>query len=198
MKIILPLVLLLLTGCSSIREADIPQDTSKAPAAPQRTESLSIAPEARRLIAEARELWNDPWSECRDAPKALQLLDKAVAIDPLDANAWQLRSRALADMGYLDDAFDDASKSIRLSGSASSYATRALILQKQNHLQGADRDLDYAEKLDPDEPLIFVFRAAGLFLSQQNSKGCENLKKAKEKGLSGPWEKAFSEGLCAD
>ncbi len=195
--------MLLLCGCSalpSFNAAPRPDPSGTPSGKPPQLQavSVSVAPEARKLIAEAQLLWEDSWSECRDAQKALELLDKAIAIDPLDANARLLRSRALADSGYLDDAFDDATKSIRLKSNALSYATRAAILQKQNRLEGALRDLDYAEKLDPDEPLVFVCRAADQFLRQLNVSGCGYLKKAMEKGLAGPWEKAVSEGTCGD
>ena len=200
MKLLLSLLLLLLAGCSSFpfssSDAETPPAPSGKPAPHSQGTGVSVAPEARKLIAEAQQLWDDSWSECRNAPKALEILDKAIAIDPLDAHARLLRGRALADLGYYEDAFDDATKSIRLHGNALAYATRASILQKQNHLEGALRDLDYAEKLDPEEPLILAVRAADRFLRGQNGSACDLLEQAGEKGLPGPWEKALADGTC--
>ena len=193
------LPLLLISGCSLLPFAHKGEGT--APAAVQHAgqrqkPGSSVAPEARKLLDEAQSLWDGPWAECRDAQRALELLDKAVAIDPLDAHALVLRSRALADLGYLDDAFDDCTKAIRLSPDAEAYATRGGLLLKRNQRAGADRDLNYAEAIDPSEPLIYLYRAAGDFLDHEMTKGCANLRRACEQGACPPYEKARSEGMC--
>ena len=194
MKAALFLLALLISGCSFSHDpqpADKPAKThTPVPA------SSSVSREARQLVSEAQALWENAWSECLDPQKALDILDKAIRMDPLDAGALLLRSRALGDLGFLDDAFDDATKSIRLSPNAEAYATRGLLLQKRGQSEGAKRDLAYAEKLDPDEPLIYVFRAAGDFLENENVQGCINLRLACEKGLCEPRQKAETEGLC--
>ena len=186
---------MLITGCSFLT-ASQPAETKPAGTHPPAPASTSVSREARKLVSEAQALWGNAWSECHDAQKALDLLDKALRMDPLDAGALLLRSRALGDLGFLDDAFDDATKSIRLSPSAEAYATRGLLLQKRGQPEGAKRDLDYAEKLDPDEPLIYVFRAAGDFLENENVQGCINLRLACERGLCEPRQQAEKEGLC--
>lgn len=192
------LLVLFISGCS-LSPSSHPGSAPKAE--PVRTHaagqaSKSVSQEARNLVAEAQKLWEEPWSECLDAQKALSLLDKALRMDPLDPSALLLRSRALGDLGFLDDAFDDVTKAIRLSPSAEAYATRGLLLRKRGHPEGARRDLAYAEALDPDEPLTYVYRAAGSFLEGETATACGDLRLACEKGLCGPRLKAQKEGLC--
>ncbi len=192
------LLALLISGCS-VMPFHHPETVPKNAPARERASgqaSKSVSQEARSLVAEAQKLWEEPWSECLDAQKALTFLDKALRMDPLDTRALLLRSRALADLGFLDDAFDDVTKAIRFSPSAEAYATRGLLLRKRGNPEGARRDLTYAEALDPDEPLTYVFRSAADFLEGETVKGCGDLRLACEKGLCGPHEKAKKEGLC--
>ena len=191
-------LVLLISGCSLLPFSRSGSDSKNEPVRENISvqASKSVSPEARRLVTEAQKLWEEPWSECLDAQKALSLLDKALRMDPLDTRALLLRSRALGDLGFLDDAFDDVTKAIRLSPSAEAYATRGLLLRKRGKPEGAKRDLAYAESLDPDEPLTYVFRAAGNFLEGETAKGCADLRLACEKGLCGPHSKAKKEELC--
>ena len=196
MKPLLFVITLLLSGCSFVPFFHKSDDVLPKESTDELKRSISVAPEAKKLIAEAQALWDGPWLECKDAQKALDLLDKAISIDPLDANAWLLRSRALGDLGYLDDAFDDATKSIQLSPNAEAYATRGGLLQKRGQHAGAKRDLNYAESLDRAEPLTYVFKTAEDFIEHDTSKGCANLRQACAYGLCAPQEKATGEGLC--
>lgn len=194
-------LILLLSGCSWI-PFDIPfigdstensqqvKKNKRSPSTP-----LSVSPEARKHLDEARKYWTDS-GECVDPENAAALLDKAIEADPLDPAPYLLRSRALSDLGYLNDAFQDATKAIRLAPTAEAYATRGLICLKQHQPNGARRDFEYAEKLDPNEPLLYVYRSAVSFLEDRKGDACDDLEKACELGLCYPWENAKQNKVC--
>ena len=195
----LPL-LLLLSGCSMFH-LPFSGDPEKAdsPAAPVNVKepapSRSVSPEVQKLVAEALEYWTDS-GECINPERAAALLDKAVAADPLDPAPYLLRSLALSDLGYMNEAFDDATRAIRLSSTAEAYATRGFICLKQRHAKGAQRDFEYAEKINPDEPLIYVYRAAGAFMEGRDKDACRDLEHACSLGRCNPWETAKTGNLC--
>lgn len=161
----------------------------------QPSPTASISPEARAKLDEVRKYWTES-GECIDPEKAVPLLDEAIKADPLDPTPYLLRSQALCDLGYLNDAFDDATKAIRISPIAKAYAMRGLICLKQNHPKGAQRDFEYAEKINPQEPLIYIYRAAGAFMEGRKGDACDDLERACTLGICQPWEKAQKEKVC--
>lgn len=192
----------LLSGCSwpsfsipFFTEEEPPITQEKQAETSQVVVKAGVSPEARKLLEEAEKYWTES-GECVDPAKAANLLDKAIEADPLDAAPYLLRSRALADLGYLNDAFDDATKAIRLAPSAEAYANRGLICLKQNHPKGAQRDFEYAVKLDPKEPLVYVYRAGAAFLEGRKGDACDDLEQACSLGRCLPWEKAKKEKVC--
>ena len=189
----------LLTGCSW-PSFSIPffgqEEATAVRTAPQKQPTpASISPEARDKIQEARKYWTES-GECIDPARVLPLLDDAIKADPLDPAPYLLRSQALCDLGYLNDAFDDATKAIRISPIAKAYAMRGLICLKQNHPKGAQRDFEYAEKINPQEPLIYIYRAAGAFMEGRKGDACDDLERACTLGICQPWEKAQKEKVC--
>lgn len=203
MKIpVLCLAVLLLSGCSNgsfhfpFMEESEPAQTVKADNKPAaRTPTYGVSPEAQAYLSQAMEYWTDS-GECTDPEKAVPLLDKAIEADPLDPAPYLMRSLALSDLGYMNEAFDDATKAIRLSPTAEAYATRGLVCLKQRHPDGARRDFAYAEKINPKEPLIYVYRAAGAFLENRNDDACKDLEHACELGHCRPWNTAKENNLC--
>ncbi|WP_418764454.1 tetratricopeptide repeat protein [Mailhella sp.] len=195
------LLSLLLAGCGHIPfHLPFMGDDEKTPEPaevqqPERKPTYGVSPQAQAYLSEAMEYWTDS-GECTDPEKAAALLDKAVAADPLDPAPYLMRSLALSDLGYLNEAFDDATKAIRLSPTAAAYATRGLICLKQRHPEGARRDFAYAEKINPKEPLIYVYRSAGAFLDGRNGDACDDLKRACELGHCRPWNTATENKLC--
>ena len=169
--------------------------TGKVSAQSRTCPRTSVSPEVRTYIEEAQKYWTES-GECLEPERAVPLLDKAIEADPLDPAPYLLRSQALCDLGYLTDAFDDATKAIRLSPVARAYAIRGLICLKQNHPKGAQRDFEYAEKLNPKEPLIYIHRAAGAFLEGRKGDACDDLEHACTLGSCLPWEKAKNEKVC--
>lgn len=196
------LSLLLLSGCNKLpfqlpfMGDDTPVQTTENDAAtPERTPSYGVSPEAQAYLSEAMEYWTDS-GECTNPEKAAALLDSAIAADPLDPAPYLMRSLALSDLGYHSEAFDDATRAIRLSPTAQAYATRGLICLKQHQPEGARRDFEYAERLNPKEPLIYVYRSAGAFLEGRDSDACDDLKHACELGHCRPWNTAVESRLC--
>ena len=189
----------LLAGCSWVPSLPFfgKEDSAPVQEAQQEQEApkASISPEARAKLEEARKYWTES-GECIDPERALPLLDAAIKADPLDPAPYLLRSQALCDLGFLNDAFEDATKAIRLSPVAKAYAMRGLICLKQNHPKGAQRDFDYAEKLDAQEPLLYIYRAAGAFLEDRKGDACDDLEQACTLGSCLPWENAKKEKVC--
>lgn len=195
-------VLLLLSGCGSwsfpFPFTGNDDDTKPAPTPPAKTKpspAYIVSPQAEAYLTEAMQYWTES-GECTEPEKAAALLDKAIAADPLDPSPYLLRGLALSDLGYMNEAFDDATKAIRLSPTAEAYATRGLICLKQHHPEGAQRDFDYAMKINPDEPLIYVYRAAGAFLEERNGDACDDLERACTLGHCRPWNTAKEDKLC--
>lgn len=195
-------LLVLLSGCSWIPfslpffgSEQPPVEVKSPPEEKPVAVKGSVSPEARKHLDEARKYWTET-GECLEPATALALLDKAIEADPLDPSPYLLRSRALSDLGYLNEAFDDATKAIRISPTAEAYATRGLICLKQNHPKGAQRDFEYAMKLDSKEPLIYVYRAAGAFLEGRNGDACDDLEQACSLGSCLPWERSKKEKVC--
>ncbi len=193
------LSLLMLSGCSMSLPSFLGGDSETPPPAagtgPDRKPTYGVSPEAQGYLSQAMEYWT-PSGECTNPEKAAELLDKAVAADPLDPAPYLMRSLALSDLGYFNEAFDDATRAIRLSPTAEAYATRGLVCLKQHQPDGAQRDFAYAEKINPREPLIYVYRAAGAFLDGRNDDACADLKKACDLGHCRPWNTATENKLC--
>lgn len=196
------LSLLMLAGCGKMPfSLPFTNDGGKTTPAveagrqPERKATYGVSPEAQAYLAEAMEYWTAS-GECTNPERAAELLDKAVAADPLDPAPYLMRSLALSDLGYFNEAFDDATRAIRLSPTAEAYATRGLICLKQHQPEGAQRDFAYAEKINPKEPLIYVYRSAGAFLEGRTSDACSDLKHACELGHCRPWNTAVENGLC--
>lgn len=193
--------LLMLTGCGHMPfSLPFTGDEEKTPPVaekkqPERKATYGVSPQAQTYLSEAMEYWTAS-GECTNPEKAAALLDKAVDADPLDPAPYLMRSLALSDLGYFNEAFDDATRAIRLSPTAEAYATRGLVCLKQHHPEGARRDFAYAEKINPREPLIYVYRAAGAFLDGRSSDACDDLKHACELGHCRPWNTATESRLC--
>lgn len=157
--------------------------------------STSVSPKARRCMEEVGRLCADPIG-CGNAEKAADLLDEAVSADPLDASAYMMRGRVLSELRYHEEAFNDVTKAIRMRPSAEAYAVRGLVCLRHGRSEGARRDFEYAERMDPKDPMVYAYRAAGEFLEGRKGEGCDDLRKACSLGFCLSLESAKSEGLC--
>lgn len=169
----------------------------ESPAGPEQAEQtpLRVSPRARELFEQARALWNED-DVCLQPDAAAAWLDAALEVDPDYAEALLWRGRALADGGYLEDAFDDLTRSIRLQATALAYAARGLTGLRLGNVQGAERDVETAIQLDGREPHAYVYRAALHFVREESDQACADLAAACERGLCVPHRKAVTEGLC--
>lgn len=157
--------------------------------------SPALSPRARELFERARAVWDEN-DVCRQPAIAAAWLDAALEVQPDYAEALLWRGRALGESGYLEDAFDDLTRSIRLQPTALAYAERGLIGLRLGNDQGAERDLNRALNLHEGEPRIYVYRAALRFTRNQANEACADLAAACAHGLCLPREKAAREGLC--
>ena len=155
----------------------------------------AVSPRARELFEQARSEW-DEHDVCRQPSAAVAWLDAALEVQPdyVDALIW--RGRALSESGYLEDAFDDFTRAIRLQASALAYAERGLVGLRLGNVRGAERDMERALSLDDDEPRTYVYRAALRFTQERREQACSDLTEACSRGLCLPREKAVREGLC--
>ncbi|MCH5276543.1 MAG: hypothetical protein J1E80_01785 [Desulfovibrionaceae bacterium] len=154
-----------------------------------------VSPRARELFALARSVW-DEQDQCRDPAAAIGWLDAALEIQPEYGDALIWRGRALSESGYLEDAFDDLTRAIRLQPSALAYAERGLTGLRLGAVQGAARDLEHALSLDEDEARAYVYRAALRFAQGETPQACSDLAAACARGLCLPRDKAAGSGLC--
>lgn len=191
--------LLLLSGGCVFPWAS-PQVESAVSSAPAPSEDEAVAAprvsvRARELLEQARTLWNAQ-DACVQPDAAAAWLDAALQVQPDYAEALLWRGRALTESGYLEDAFDDFTRSIRLQPTALAYACRGLVGLRLGSLQGAERDLETAIRLDAGEPRAYVYRSALRFMQEQPKQACADLSAACARGLCAPRENAARDGLC--
>lgn len=154
-----------------------------------------ISPRAHELLELARAEW-DEQDQCRDPDVAIGWLDAALEIQPDYAEALIWRGRALGESGYLEDAFEDFTRAIRVRPSALAYAERGLTGLRLGNAQGAARDLESAFSLDAGEARTYVYRAALRFTQNEAEQACSDLEAACARGRCLPHEKARAAGLC--
>lgn len=191
-------VVCLTAGCSlfdvrSDPAAHQPEDGTVTPG--DASPHPHISPRARELFELAHSVW-DEQDQCRDPFVAIGWLDAALHVQPDYAEALIWRGRALSESGYLEDAFDDLTRAIRIQPSALAYAERALTGLRLGNVQGAERDLERAFSLDGSEARTYVYRAALRFTRGEDQQACSDVAAACARGLCLPREKAVSEGLC--
>lgn len=182
-----------------------PPDASAAPGAERPSLLPLLSPEGERRLKEAKSLWIE--DDCVDPERAALLLDAVLEEVPDYADALIRRGKALTAQGYLEDAFDDLTRAVRLlppgadqpEGArlrARAYAARAYVALRMAREQGAERDLASALEADPTEPSIYLYRGALEFLRGKDTEGCADLRKACDLGMCGAQTRAESGGLC--
>ena len=178
-----------LGGCSLFEEAPRP-----APPDPTGVTGTRNA-EAEQLFAKARVLWGRD-EVCSQPEKALEYLDVAIEREPGYAEAYMRRAMAENQLGYFDDAFDDATKAIRLNPTAENYAFRGFVLLMQDNVSGAVADLDKAISLDDSHYRPWKFRGAAYLRLNKTEAACADLAKACAKGDCLGLEAARKEAIC--
>ncbi len=116
-----------------------------------------MAPEAEAAFGRARVLWNQQ-DVCSDPALALELLDKAIRLEPAYAEAYLWRGLARSDLRDWEGAFDDLSRAIRMRPTAEAYAFRGLVSMRGGNYLGARKDLDKSLDLDKRQHRAWNFR----------------------------------------
>lgn len=108
-------------------------------------------PEAQKLLQQARQAWQQ-----RDMPTALDLLQRAVTVDPKYAEAWTMLGIAHLATQDADEGLDDMKKAIAIDPKqALAYRTLAyaqLALRRPEEALATWRQLEKANPDDRDAP----------------------------------------------
>lgn len=119
-----------------------------------------VQADAGQAFAKADVLWGGGLV-CAKPLLAFDYLDEALRIEPAYANALVRRAMLSLQVGYLEDALDDATKAIRLDAGSAAYAVRALVLLVLGHRAGALKDLEQAERLGLNSSLARLLVSVG-------------------------------------
>lgn len=157
--------------------------------------SGKINTEAETAYARARVLWKDG-EICTDPKLAVELLDKAIALEPNYAEAYQRRGLAKSDLRDWDGAFDDLSRSIRLKPTAEAYAYRGLISMRGGNGIGARKDFGRSIEINSGQHRAWNFRAALNLLEGDQSAACKDFAKGCSNGDCIGYESAVNNGVC--
>lgn len=135
--------------------------------------SGKLNPEAEAAFGRARVLW-DKRDVCSDPVLAVELLHKAVTLEPQYAEAYARLGLAKSELRDWDGAFDDLSKAIRLHPTAEAYAFRGLVSMRGGNYLGARRDLDRSLELRKRQHRAWNFRGALNRLEGRQKEACED------------------------
>ena len=109
---------------------------------------------AEELVLEAARLLHradtEPDQKSQLAQQALILLDDAIALDPSNSRAWNIRGLAKHDLGDHEDAITDYNEAIRLNPTNDkAWNNRGMAKSDLGDHEGAISDLDEAIRLNP-------------------------------------------------
>ena len=168
-----------------------------APLKPNNPMGLSgkINSEAETAYARARVLWKDG-EICTDPKLAIELLTKAIALEPQYAEAYMRRGLAKSDMRDWDGAFDDLSRSIRIKPTAEAYAYRGLISMRGGNSIGARKDFSRSLELNSSQHRAWNFRGALNLLEGDKPAACKDFDKGCSNGDCIGYESAVKSGDC--
>ncbi|MCC8194735.1 MAG: hypothetical protein LIP28_08840 [Deltaproteobacteria bacterium] len=153
------------------------------------------SPEAEAAFARAHVLW-DKRDVCSDPAQALELLNKALELEPGYAEALLRRGLAKSDLKDWDGAFDDLSKSIRLHPSAEAYAFRGLISMRGGNYVGARKDFDRSLAITERQHRAWNFRGALNRLEGRRSEACDDFAEGCDHGDCVGLETSVTMGEC--
>lgn len=180
----------LLAGCGALMPAPDPVKPANPTGASGRHNA-----EAEQLFGKARVLWGRD-DVCANLEQAVAYLDQALALEPTYAEALVRRGRALSELGYQDDAFDDLTRAIRLEPTAEAYAARGLVLFRTGNRAGALRDAEEAVRRDQRMASAWNVRAAVAYENGDMQAACADFAKACSAGDCTGLEAARREALC--
>lgn len=186
-----------LAGCATGQRSD------PSPSGEQQTRlSGSAHPEAEQAFEQAMLLWKrapasvSVGESCSDPAKAVELLDKAVTLDPAYAAAYLRRGLAKSEMGQKEESFDDVTAAIRLKPSAEAYAYRALVSIRAGQPRAAQKDLAYALEKTPKHPLALNFSGVLALTMGNTTEACAQFKQGCSAGDCSFLESAKANSIC--
>ncbi len=151
--------------------------------------------EAEASFALAHVLWRNS-DICSDPRQAIDLLDKAIRLEPGYADAYLRRGLAKSDLRDWDGAFDDLSRAIRLKPTAEAYAYRGLISMRGGNALGARKDYERSLAMNPRQHRAWNFRAALSLLEGNREDACRDFARGCDNGDCVGLESAVSHGEC--
>lgn len=138
-------------------------------------------PEAEAAFARAHVLW-DKHDVCSDPPQAVELLDKAIRLEPEYSEAYLRRGLARSDLKDWDGAFDDLSKAVRIAPTAEAYAFRGLVSMRGGNYLGARKDLDRSLSISKRQHRAWNFRGALNRLEGRQKDACNDFEEGCDYG----------------
>lgn len=153
--------------------------------------------EAEAAFARAHVLW-DKNNVCTDPTLAVELLTKAVKLEPEYAAAYLRLGLAKSDLRDWDGAFDDITKSIRLNPNAEAYAYRGLVSMRGGNFLGARKDFDRSLDIKSRQHLAWNFRGALNFLEGRTKDACSDFEEGCDYGDCTGLESARARGECVN
>jgi len=161
---------------------------------PWRNPDGTLTPEGRKLKEQTKEF--DRY--LRNIGEAqLSEADKAIRLNPNDANAYLKRGLAYYNLGQYQRAIEDYNEAIRLKPDAETYFNRGFFYcWFLNQHQRSIEDFNEAIRLNPNHAGAYSSRGCAYGQLGNNELRCQDLKKACELGSCGTLEKAKENGYC--
>jgi tetratricopeptide (TPR) repeat protein len=122
--------------------------------------------------------------------RALEDLDKAIALDPSDYKSYVNRGLVHIEIGQMDKAIEDLDKAITLNPrSFEAYTNKGMAYGRAGLLDRAIEQFSKAIDLEPDTAIAYGNRGLAYFLIGQLDRALEDLNKAIE--LDEDYEQAY-------
>lgn len=151
--------------------------------------------EAETNFAMARVMWRNS-DRCSAPAKAIEHLDKTIALAPDYAEAYMRRGMAKNDLEDYNGAIDDITQSIRLNATPDMYAYRAVAFMREGNYMGAHKDLEKSIQQDPHQYRAWNYMGALNILEENIPDACASFKKACANGNCDDLESAKQLGYC--
>ena len=123
------------------------------------------------------DLWKD--EEYSDPKKAIELLNKAIQLDPGYARSYGNRGNAYANLKQYDRAFQDYDRAIELDpGFVWAYVSRGVAYIKLNQPIRAIQDMNRVIELEPGEARSYFARSVAYIKLKQYARAIQDYDKA--------------------
>lgn len=151
--------------------------------------------EAEAAYARAHVLW-DKKDVCSDPALAVELLSKAIRLEPGYAEAYLRRGLARSDLRDWEGAFDDLSVAVRLNPTAEAYAFRGLVSLRGGNYLGARKDLDKSLSITGRQHRAWNFRGVLNRTEGYQSQACKDFEEGCDYGDCNGLEMSRELGEC--